>query len=175
MDEPTIREALQEEREKTKTAFSPTPEDKPAPKKTNSTLHGWERELFMLLIRSPEAISAIIEKIAPEEMRTETGKTFLELYQQLEVEGREPDLPCVMGALSNEYQKNIFAGLAEEADKLQWIAPDEELNEMLATFEARRQEKSRQRQIAQLETGNLKAEEELELLNKLFESKKLEL
>lgn len=173
VDEVTLRESLQEQRSQL-TPNEPTHSLAPTSSK-KLQLHGWERELFMLLIRNPEAISAVIEKIAPDEMRTDIGRSFLELYQQLEVDGAEGTFSCVMAALEDESHKNMFAGLAEEADKLQWDSPEAELNDMLARFETRRQEQVRRQQIAELESGQLKEQEELDLLNKLFDSKKMEL
>ena len=172
VDEPTLRDSLQEQRSKVRAPLAP--HEAPT-RATEFTLHGWERELFMLLIHNPEALSAVIEKIAPDQMRTPLGQSFLEQYQQMEVEGRTPDFPCMMAALENEEQKNVFTGLAEQADRLNWDSPETQLNELLARFEGRRQEQSRRRHIAELESGTLKEEEELELLNKLFDSKKLEL
>lgn len=172
VEEATIRESLQEEREKVKSHFRPpVPTVKPEAKQR---LHGWEREMLMLLIRMPEAIGAIIEKIAPEEMRTDMGRAFLELYQQLEVEGKVADFKCLMDSVEDAEQKNTLAELVDEADRLHWEDTDGQLNDMLARFEGRRQQQSRRQHIAELDAGSLKEEEELELLNKLFESKKLD-
>ena len=171
VEESTVRQSLSEQRDKSKPQIEPSPQQQ----SPRLQLHGWERELFMLLIRNPDAIARVIEKISPEQMRTETGRAFLLLYQDLEVEGKIPDFGCVMDALQEEGTKNLFVGLAEEADRLRADDPTAQLNDLLARFESKRQEQSRRQQIAELESGKLKEDEELELLNKLFESKKLEL
>jgi len=172
VEEATIRETLQEEREKAKPRFEPQQIGEQAPK---PRLHGWEHELFMLLIKTPDAIAAVIEKISPDEMRTEIGRTFLEHYQQLEVEGRVADFDNMMALLEDPQQKNLMVELAEAADRIHTESAEEQLTDLLATFEGRRQKNARRQQIAELDSGKLQEQEELELLNKLFDSKKLEL
>ena len=170
VEEATLRESLQEERQKTTSRLEPVATATPPSKQR---LHGWEHELLMLLIRTPDAIGAVIEKISPDDMRTEMGRAFLELYQRLEVEGKLADFRCMMDATEDAEQKNVLAELADEADRLHVDDPDAHLNDMLARFETRRQEQSRRRHIAELDSGTLQDQEEKESLIKLFESKKL--
>lgn len=129
----------------------------------------------MLLIKNPDAIAAVIEKISPTEMRTETGRRFLEHYQQLEVEGKIADFENMMSQLEDPQEKNLLVELSEMADRIHTESAEEQLTDLLATFEARRQKNARRQHIAELDSGKLQEQEELELLNKLFDSKKLEL
>ncbi len=178
VEEAMIRETLKEERQKTKPQYGGSEGPMPYELQTMApkpTLHGWEHELFMLLIKNPDAIAAVIEKISPEEMRTEIGCRFLEHYQQLEVEGKIADFDNMMALLEDPQEKNLMVELAEAADRIHTESAEEQLTDMLATFEARRQKNARRRQLAELDSGKLQEQEELELLNKLFDSKKLEL
>ena len=178
VEESMIRDTLKEEREKAKPRFD-RPQEIAAQgmhvQATKPSLHGWEHELFMLLIKNPDAIAAVIEKISPNEMRTEMGRKFLEHYQQLEVDGRIANFENMMSLLEDPQEKNLMVELGESADRIHTESAEEQLTDLLATFEGRRQKNARRQQMAELDSGKLQEQEELELLNKLFESKKLEL
>lgn len=144
-------------------------------KPVRELLDGWERELFTLLIQNPDAVSAVVEKVSPTDMRTQLGRTLLVTYQELEATGGVITYQGLLDATEDSRLKNILVELGEAADRKQADDVDQQLHDLLAAYSSRRIEKERRKQLAELESGNLKEQEELELLNKLFESKKLDL
>ena len=127
-----------------------------------------------MLIQSPEAVAAVIEKISPDEMRTPCGHSLLVIYQDLEAAGEVPEYQRIMGATEDLWMKNILAELVDEADRIQPESAELQLNELLAAWAARRERRDRRDQLAALQSGDLAEQEEMELLNRLFESKRLE-
>ena len=125
-------------------------------------------------MQNPDAVSAAIEKVSPNDMRTEIGRTLLVAYQELEATGVVVEFQSLMNATEDTQLKNILVELGEAADRKQPDDADQQLRDLLAAFSNRREQKERRQHVAQLESGNLKEQEELELLNKLFESKKLD-
>ena len=175
VDESLLREELASQRakatENSNRFASNEEEQKP---KRRVPLSGWEKELFTRLIQTPNAVAAVIERVSPEDMRTEMGKTLLVTYQEIEATGEEPEYQRVMDATEDPQLKNTLVELVEDADRIQPEDPDAQLAQLLSAFSNRREEIERREQRIQIESGKLNEQEELELLNKLFESKRFE-
>lgn len=173
VDEPLLRQQLTSLRAKARTNLMRF--EGSASELTNPVaLDGWEKELFTLLIRTPDAVASVIEKISPADMRTELGRQLLSTYQRLEIGGEVTEYQRVMGSVEDPRIKNVLVELADEVDRSQPQDPELQLRELLAAFAHRREQSQRRQQMAELQSGKLEEQEELELLNKLFESKKLE-
>jgi len=171
VDEPLLRQQLSALRQ---TAKPKLERPSGASVQAGEPLDSWERELFILLIQNPDAIAPLIENISPDEMRTKSAKTLLQTYQHLETGGEIADYQHVMNAVEDAYLKNILVELAEAADRTQPDDMDLQLRELLAAYASRRQQNLRRKDVAELQSGKLKDQEELELLNRLFESKRLD-
>ena len=171
VDEPLLREELAAMRSK----VAPTASvDEPSLPTRREGIDSWEKELFVLLIQTPDAIAAVIERISPADMRTEIAKSLLVIYQEIEAAGELPEFQRLMNATEEPTLKNILVELAEAADRTQTQDAELQLRELLAAFAGRREESERRQKMAQIESGKLQEEEELEILNQLFESKKLD-
>jgi len=131
-------------------------------------LHGWEADLFVLLIQNPDAIAAVIENVGEMDLRTELGRSLLVIYQDLEAEGRIADYDNVMAAIEAPSTKSVMVELAEEADRKQGEDTELQLRELLEAFENRRGKQERQSEKAELESGSLSEEQERDLLRRLF-------
>lgn len=172
VDEPLVRQQLMNYRAKSKVRaeqFSPV--DEPA---EVSHLTGWDRDLFILLLQNPHAVTAIVEKVALEDVQSETARTLLTVYQDLEASGELPDYQRVMDATEDPRLKNILAELVEAADRTQPDDPELQLSELLAAYALRREKGQRRQQIATLQSGKLEEQEEIDLLVRLIESKRLD-
>lgn len=170
VDEALLRQQLADSRRDVPAARSAIRVDEPEGK---PRLHSWERELFVLLIQNPDAITVVIERISIDDMRTATGKSFLVTYQELESQGSISDYQHMMDAVEDVRLKNILVELADDADRTHTEDFDLQLSEILAAFTKRREDMARRKQVADIQSGKLKDQEELDLLNKLFESKRL--
>ena len=170
VDEQTLRQQLTSLRTKARPAVgSASASANESPK---STLDSWDHELFALLIRCPDAIAAVIENLSVDDMRTESSRSLLGVYQQLEAAGAIADYQRVMDTVEDPSLKNILVELADAAERMEASDSDLQLRDLLAAYASRRQQRQRRQQLAQLQTGNLDEKEELELLNRLIESKK---
>lgn len=173
VDEPVLRKQLTTLRSSSKTAPNRF-RSEPEVTGQRTPLNSWERELFALLIQNPDAIAAVIEKIAPEEMRTETGQSLLLIYQDLDVTGRIASYENVMNVCDDQELKSIVVELGEEADRKTPEDGELQLRELLAAFANRREKKEMRQHLAELQSGKLNKEEELDLLNRLFDSKRID-
>lgn len=172
VDEPLLREQLLTlKRAHTPRVDRSSTAKEPANRKD---INGWERELFTLLIQNPDAVAAVVEKVAPEEMRTSVGQELLVIYQEIEAAGEVPDYKHVMDATEDPALLGILAELVDAADRIQADDVEMQLHDLLAAFANQREKKSRRDDVAALQSGDLADQEEMELLNKLFESKRLD-
>ena len=96
------------------------------------------------------------------------------IYQDLEASGELPEYQRVMDATEDPRLKNILAELVEAADRTQPDDPELQLSELLAAYALRREKGQRREQIATLQSGQLAEQEEIDLLVKLIESKRLD-
>ena len=173
VDEPLLRQQLSSLR--SKAAASRQQFDTSSPTlPRQALLHNWEKQLFTLLIQCPEAISTVVEKVAANDMRTDAGKSLLSAYLQLEESGDQPEYRRLMGFIEEPALKNLLVELADDADRSQTADADLELRELLAAFSRRREMAQRREHMAELQSGQLAEKEELELLNRVFELRKLE-
>lgn len=172
VDEPLLREQLLT----LKRAHTPRVDRSSTAKEPSNRkdINGWERELFTLLIQNPDAVAAVVEKVAPEEMRTSVGQELLVIYQEIEAAGEVPDYKHVMDATEDPALLGILAELVDAADRIQADDVEMQLHDLLAAFANQREKKSRRDDVAALQSGDLADQEEMELLNKLFESKRLD-
>jgi DNA primase len=115
---------------------------------SHAKLHGWEVGLFTLLIQDPDAISAVIENVGELDMRTETGRNLLIIYQDLEAEGRTPDFETVMASIEDSGIKAVLVELVEEADRKQGDDTELQLRELMGAFNGRRDKKERRHERA---------------------------
>lgn len=172
-DEPLLRKQLTELREAANSKGGSGYGESPQPK-ARQTLSGWERELFTVLLRNPDAIAAVLEKIAPDDMRTEPAKTLLRIYQVLDAQGHVTDFQHVMDFIEDLPMKSLLVELADEAERIHTEDGELQLRELLAAYTGRRDELERKHQMSKLLSGSLKDEEELDFLKQLYEAKKLE-
>ncbi len=135
-------------------------------------LDSWEHELFALLLRHPDALAAVLENLHPADLRTASARALFQVYQDLEASGFVADYQRLMDAIEDATLKNILVELVEANERMEADDSELQLRELLAAFAARRQEKARRQHLADLESGKLAEEEELDLLKTLFASKK---
>lgn len=76
-------------------------------------LSGLDRELLEIMIEYPETASRAIELVDPAWLTSATARQLLQLYQDLELAGRDLNLETVMLAIDDERFKTLLVGLDE--------------------------------------------------------------
>ncbi len=170
VDELTLRQQLTNLRLKSKPHWDAKSDD--TSPDVAQPLDSWEHELFALLLRHPDALAAVLENLHPADLRTASARALFQVYHDLEASGSVADYQRLMDAIEDATLKNILVELVEANERMEADDSELQLRELLAAFAARRQEKARRQHLADLESGTLAEEEELDLLKTLFASKK---
>ena len=146
-----------------------------APQAPLQPITGIDRELFELLIESPDLAAMAVEAIDPTWLETNAAKMLLSAYQDLELAGRELDIDTVMLLLENELLKNQLVSFVERiAQREGKLAepPESRYLAVMSRYSERASAEEKSGMIAKLESATLQEDEEAELLKQLFEAEK---
>lgn len=91
-------------------ASEPTQKRKP-------TLAMCEKDLFELLLRQPDAIPSVLERVALSALRTDAARLLYEKYADLEAEGVHADLNRLLVEFDDVEMKSLLVGLDENAHR----------------------------------------------------------
>lgn len=138
-------------------------------------LTGIDRKLFETLIESPELAAMAVEAIDPDWLDSLAAKMLLSAYQDLDLEGRDLTAESVLMLLENDELKNEVVTLQfrvqEQEGKIGQTAEQRYLG-IVERYRQRETEAEASRTIAKIETATLDDDEELELLQRLFETER---
>jgi DNA primase len=76
-------------------------------------IQGIDRELFEIMIEHPLQAAQVIEQIDPMWLHSSGARTLMQVYQDLELEGRDLDLNSVLMMIEDENLKGLVVGIDE--------------------------------------------------------------
>jgi hypothetical protein len=135
-------------------------------------MDSWQRELFALLIRNPEASSVVLENIAEDDLESSLARELLAIYRQLAAAGIAPDFHRLLDAIESPRLKSLVVELDEAGTRIDAVDYELQLRDVLEAFRRRRHARARRLRLAKLETGNLNEKEQLEVLTQLIEEER---
>jgi DNA primase len=136
---------------------------------------GVDRELFELLIESPDLAATAVESIDPDWLETVAAKMLLSAYQDLDLAGRELTSENVLLLIENEDLKSQFVTLQDRVHAREGklsASSEERYSGVITRYAKRAADVETSNMIAKLESENLAEEEEATLLKQLFEAEK---
>ena len=136
---------------------------------------GIDRELFQVLFRSPEMAAAAIETIDPVWLHSAAAKMLLSAYQELDLAGTELTSDQLVAVIQNDSLKDqvqlLLAGSAARGDHNE-AADRETYNAILLRYADRNDAIIRDGQIQQLAAAELNEDDELKVLQAMFEQER---
>jgi DNA primase len=155
---------------------SPSESPRPQPPEQGNAITGIDRELFEILIESPEVAAMAVEAIDPSWLHSNTAKMLLSAYQDLDLQGRDLDVDSVLVLLENDFLKNQIITLQERIEQRAGHVLDEphlRYTAILTRFREREFDAEKSRQIEKLQSASLPEEEELAMLEQLFAAERI--
>lgn len=76
-------------------------------------IQGIDRELFEIMIEHPLQAAQVIEQIDPMWLHSSSARSLMQVYQDLELEGRDLDLNSVLMMIEDEDLKGLVVGIDE--------------------------------------------------------------
>lgn len=141
-------------------------------------ISGIDRELFEIMIEYPEAAAQIIELIDPAWLLTDSARMLMQVYQDLELHGKELDLATVLLSVENEQLKNIIVGLDEAIQqRAEFITQpcQQRLADVLQRYHRSQATAETQRQLALLEASRSDDDSAAELLSDIIAAQRLQM
>ncbi len=138
-------------------------------------ISGMDRQLFEVLIESPEIAGMAVEAIDPNWLDTITAKMLLSAYQDLDLAGRELGIDSLLLAIENESLKNVVVTLQErvaERDGKMMESPAQQYAALVTRYREREWVVEKTRQIAMLESSTMAEDEELVLLQAILDAER---
>lgn len=138
-------------------------------------LLGLERDLFETLIENPELAATAVEAIDPDWFETTTAKMLLSAYQDLDLAGHSLDIDSVLLLVENEQLKNQIVTLQERISRRSAplpLNPDERYAAIMKRYRELAFSQERTRKIEKLKSAVLPEDEEVAVLQALFEEEK---
>ncbi|CAD74741.1 MAG TPA: DNA primase [Rhodopirellula baltica] len=155
---------------------SPSGPTRPQPPEQGAAITGVDRELFEILIESPEVAAMAVEAIDPSWLHSNTAKMLLSAYQDLDLQGRDLDVDSVLVLLENDFLKNQIITLQERIEQRAGHVLDEphlRYTAILTRFREREFDAEKTRQIEKLQSASLPEDEELAMLEQLFAAERI--
>ena len=131
-----------------------------------------ERDLFELLIRHPEAVPAVLEKIGLDDLQSETAKEMHAKYAQLEAQGILADFVRLTLEFDDPTMKNLLVELDESAQDKVHYDTELVLQDLLVLFDRRHTEAELRSHQAVLEGSAVEEDEQIRMLEELVRKKK---
>ena len=136
---------------------------------------GLDRELFETLIEDPDLAAMAVESIDADWLSSATAQMLLSAYQDLDLAGKPLDAAALLLVIENESLKNIVVTLIDRTrDRPEPLSltPPERFTALVTRYRERELTAERHRQIRQLESASLPEDQELALLQAMFEQEK---
>ncbi|MGB7346086.1 MAG: DNA primase [Pirellulaceae bacterium] len=136
---------------------------------------GVDRELFELLIESPDLAAMAVEAIDPNWLETTAAKMLLSAYQDLDLAGRDLTADNALLLIENEELKSQVVTLQDRVQAREGkltINADERYAGVMARYAKRETDAEKSSVIAKLATAALPEDEEAALLQQLFDNEK---
>ena len=138
-------------------------------------MRGPDRELFELLIESPELAGKAVESIDPNWLESNTAKMLLSAYQDLDLAGRSLDVDSVLLLIENDYLKNEVVSLQDRVQQREGklaMTAEERYMGVCQRYAERATAAEKSGMIAKLESASLAEAEEDELLKQIIDADK---
>lgn len=138
-------------------------------------ISGIDRELFQVLLTSPDIAATAIETIDPMWLHSTAAKMLLSALQELDFDGRELNADTLLTVLENEELKNqvvTMLQLAQQRHGRSETQPREVYNAILLRYADRNESLQRNDQIKQLAAAELDEDDELKMLQAMFEQER---
>ncbi|MEP0060964.1 DNA primase [Rhodopirellula bahusiensis] len=149
---------------------------RPQQPEQGAAITGVDRELFEILIESPEVAAMAVESVDPSWLHSNTAKMLLSAYQDLDLQGRDLDVDSVLVLLENDFLKNQIITLQERIEQRAGHVLDEpqlRYTAILTRFREREFDAEKIRQIEKLQSASLPEDEELAMLEQLFAAERI--
>jgi DNA primase len=141
-----------------------------APPEPASESEHWERELIELLLRWPEHVPAVAERVPPEWLRPGRCR---EIYVRCCALGPSPELfEQLLLELDEPEMKNLLVELDEQSQAKSALESEGRMEELIASFRRRSAEPKRRAQAAVLHDERLEEPEQLAVLQQLIEQER---
>ncbi len=139
-------------------------------------LLGADREVFEILIEAPHLVPDALEKIDPSFLYGDTARLLLDAYQRLEVDGHDLDLNSLLLVVDEPHLKSTLVELdqrvRDRCERVQQLPVEDRWVMIARRFQSVDLSRTADRQLAHLESNQLEAEEELEILQQLLEAQR---
>jgi DNA primase len=174
IDEQEVRGRLTELRRRGHAAAPVRVADATPAAATPERIDPWERELLEMLVQHPECVAPAGEAIRPEELASRACRRIFETCCRLNAAGDPP----TFDRLILEFDEPVLKGLLVEFDEQAAAkgshvgGPLVLLEELIRGFERRRMEKRRPAQVVALREGNLDADQQVELLDRIIQEQR---
>jgi DNA primase len=155
--------------------YASTANNHPAQPAAMHPIVGVDRELFELLIESPDLAAMAVESIDPDWLETLAAKMLLSAYQDLDLAGRELTSENVLLLIENEDLKSQFVTLQDRVHAREGklsTSSEVRYGGVITQYAKRATDAEKSSMIAKLESATLPEDEEAELLKQLFEAEK---
>lgn len=136
---------------------------------------GIDRELFQVLFTSPDIAATAIETIDPMWLHSTSAKMLLSAFQELDFDGKELTVDCLLVVLENDGLKNqvvTMLQLAERRSGKSETDAREVYNAILLRYADRHDSLQRNDQIKQLAAAELDEADEMKMLQAMFEQER---
>lgn len=144
------------------------------PQRPPEPLKGIDRELFELMVEDGGLVPQALESVHPNLLSGNTASALMNLYEELEFEGKDLDFQSVLLATEDPHLKSTLVGIQSTVDeKAEHIAvpPAERLSKVIEKYRMIQENQTRQQQLNDLEQ-TASDEEELELLKQIIEQER---
>jgi DNA primase len=137
-----------------------------------SEMSGVELELFEILVLHPELIPFALERFPMAALLSETARALWQTYMDLELAGYALDFGSIMSATEDLTLKNVLVSLEQEATQKTEVIKldaDQRLHGLCDRLARQDQMLQEQHKVRALESKDLAANEEMDLLQQVIE------
>lgn len=168
IDEIKVRERLSELRRKTKWKSAPAQQEK----SRLEPLDSWDRHLLELLLQVPELLDEVLAVVAPNSLRSASGRALLARCREIADSGMPPDFDRLMLACDEPEFKNLLVELDEQGRAKGVTDAAEQLRRLLDRFQHRLEEHARKQETLSLREHGADEDQQQRLLARLIEQKR---
>ncbi|QDU57071.1 DNA primase [Aeoliella mucimassa] len=142
------------------------------PPSAQALLSRWEQEIFELVLSDASLVGPIITSIPLTAMVSRPAIWLYEQCRQLHEAHQPVTFDRLLALATHERQQKLLIDLDESANEKQESDHDERLRDLVDHYRHQNEQIVRRAEIAHLREGKLDANQEEELLSKLFENLK---
>lgn len=133
----------------------------------------WQRELLEIVLQQPELMARVRDEVAPEDLAYGPVRQLYRLCCRLWDGGRAPTFDRLMLEIEDLAQKSFLVLLDDTARAKRTAAPAEAVEEFLRTYRLRRAWLADPAETGALRRGELREEEELEILERIAQERRM--